>query len=235
MQEKSLTSLAELESEIGAIRQLIQTKRRRPYQVLSKPLFRGHADESWKLTTTLQRYTDRQYSVLGYNRLLCATACAAASLTDKSWPIEYEPQLEESFFFTPPNYEFMAHARHHGFPTPLLDWTQSLYVALFFAFQEAIPSRNIAIYIYVETFVGGKAGWVGAPSISLLGPNVATHRRHFIQQGQYTVAVEKLKDNWHYCDHERALVGNRGDSQDIILNLHSPALCESTFLGSFRR
>jgi len=132
MQEKNLTSLAELESEIDSIRQLIQTKRRTPHQVLSKPLFRGHADESWKLTTTLQRYTKRQYSVLAYNGVLCATACEAASLMDRSWPMEYVPQFKEDYFFTPPNYEFMAHARHHGFPTPLLDWTQSLYVALFF-------------------------------------------------------------------------------------------------------
>lgn len=230
MQEKSLTSLAELESEIDSIRQLIQTKRRTPHQVLSKPLFRGHADESWKLTTTLQRCTKRQYSVLAYNGVLCATACAAASLTDRSWPMEHEPQLKEDYFFTPPNYEFMAHARHHGFPTPLLDWTQSLYVALFFAFQEAIPNRNVAIYTYVEAFIGAKSWWVGAPSISLLGPNVATHRRHFLQQGQYTVAVEKINDSWHYCDHEHALVGNRGRSQDVIFKFTLPGALRNDIL-----
>src|SRR5579871_975887 len=35
-----------------------------------------------------------------------------------------------------PGYDYMAYLRHHGFPSPLLDWTRSPYVAAFFAFRD---------------------------------------------------------------------------------------------------
>jgi hypothetical protein len=34
------------------------------------------------------------------------------------------------------SYDFMTRLRHHGFPSPLLDWPQSPYTAAFFAFNK---------------------------------------------------------------------------------------------------
>lgn len=123
---------------------------------------------------------------------------------DRSWEIDHEPVIDDIFFSRPPNYEFMAYFRHHGFPSPLLDWTRSLYVALFFAYQNASEGELVAIYAYIESLSSMEIDTVGAPIISELGPYVATHRRHFLQQGQYTVAVQPKVNDWFYCGHELA-------------------------------
>ena len=136
MIEKSLSSLTELETEVELLRTLIQNNRKHEFQVLSKVLFRGQCDSSWKLQTTLERYTDKEFSVGLYNTVLSSIYPATASFTGKEWPMQDESwDKSKDHFSTPPNYEFMVYARHHGFPTPLLDWSQSIYVALFFAFQ----------------------------------------------------------------------------------------------------
>lgn len=104
MIEKTLSSLEELESEVKSLRDLIQANRRHEYQVLSKVLFRGQRYADWKLQTTLERYTDKAFTVSLYNSVLKSIYPATASFTGRSWPIDDENwDKSKNYFSTPPN------------------------------------------------------------------------------------------------------------------------------------
>ncbi len=176
MIEKTVGSLEELEGEVSGLRKLIDDHKKHEYQPLSKVLFRGQRSSDWGLETTLERYSDKMFSVSLYDSVLNAIYPATASLTGEKWSVEDRAWDDSNkFFTTPPNYEFMVYARHHGFPSPLLDWTQSLYVALFFAYQNALPDIDVAVFAFIGTLSGGKGFWVGAPRISELGPYITSH------------------------------------------------------------
>jgi hypothetical protein len=101
---------------------------------------------------------------------------------------------------------------------------------MFFAFQKASLDERVAIYVYVEELGEGKGGWVGAPQVCELGPYVSTHKRHFMQQGQYTISVEMVNDVWSYCSHEKYFSESTGEEQDYLLKYTLPGTIKNEVL-----
>jgi hypothetical protein len=187
-----------------------------PYVKITPLLFRGQRDASWKLETTLERYGTSALTLAKYYTSISAAKPQIEAHTQERWEIEppntYRDKTRDSdagLFFNAqfPAYDYMAYLRHHGFPSPLLDWSRSPYVAAFFAFREpGDPVGRVAIFLYRETVTGGKGGMLGSPAIHVRGPYVRTHRRHFLQQCQYTVCMVfkglPPQGEWHYASHE---------------------------------
>lgn len=108
------------------------------HQSPSTYYYRGQADENWKLTTTLERFETELNKFVGGTRELLLKEFRRL-IRGNGLLSQMDTSSEE---------EILALGQHYGLPTPLLDWTESFYIALFFAFSEAIPDEvnNVAIW-----------------------------------------------------------------------------------------
>lgn len=158
------------------------------------------------------------------------------------WDSWHHKVESESFFppGAPPGYEFMVYLRQHGFPSPLLDWTDSEYVAAYFAFADADDLKElnrVAIYAYVEYANGTKISSALGPSMVGVGPYVPSHPRHFTQQARYTYC-RKHDQEWKYVPHYQVFEADPAsltDRQDVLHKFILPASEKKTALRELMR
>jgi hypothetical protein len=181
MKEVPVKDWVSFEAEVTRIFDGFEASRIAAKGYMSHPLFRGQADHHWPLVTTLERFSNKPWSVKSYYKLILSVLPAVNSLTQRAWFIDPNLEVNESYHGPPPGYEFMIYLRHHGFPSPLLDWTRSPYVAAFFAFERGPDStcEAVAVYAFLEHVGHGKI-WSGDDArIIGLGPYAITHERHY--------------------------------------------------------
>lgn len=195
---------------------------------VSKFLFRGHENADWNLATTLERLTESYWSFSEYFQLISRAKSQIETFTDRHWEFEDWPKLQDwasnydnlkmSSF---PAYDYLVYLRHHGFPSPLLDWTRSPYIAAYFAFAKPLTDR-VAIYVYWEDSGAGKSSSSNRPQLVSFGPYVKTHSRHFLQQSQYTISAKFKDDEWAFASHEEVLASGH-EHQDHLWKFTLPS------------
>jgi len=189
-------------------------------------LFRGQSNADWDLITTLERhYPD--WTWRRYLRAVRSVAPTIETMTNRHWDLPpYAETTEWGSSFDDglqmiPGYDFWVYLRHHGFPSPLLDWSRSPYVAAFFAFR--YPSaKRVSIFCYQETPTGGKSSGSNRPVIHTHGPFVRSHPRHVLQQGEYTTCSTLEGGQWQYTKHSDVFALNDPD-QDRLWKFTLPA------------
>ena len=242
MEAASLPNWEAFTAELQKLRdQLTQNASGKPPELL----FRGQSDSSWPLATTLERAGCEGMSFDEYYRLTVhRVRPTLETLTSERWDVpDYDTAMEQMFLsdrelFFPRRfpsvsfYRYMVYLRHHGFPSPLLDWTSSMHVAAFFAFRAASKAETRSIYVYCERPIGIKGGALGEPAMRPIGKYVRAHPRHFWQQSDYTIcaAFDEKFAGWRFYAHDEVF-WNRG-KQDYVWKFDLPSTERTAILKS---
>jgi hypothetical protein len=151
-------------------------------------VYRGQRNANWGLTSALHRtpFVRNVGDMIVYiNQVLPVVQEAVEGWTGKSWNLSTELGLAE----------FLAYLQHNGFPTPILDWTSSPFIAAYFAFEGvdsfSAQRENVAIYCFDEE------AWIRdkpqsndvaneRANVSMLRPRIVGNHKLAAQQGCFT-------------------------------------------------
>ncbi len=158
-------------------------------------LFRGQSNSKWGIETTLERHGKEKIGCNEYYLKIDAYKTLINPLIERKfkrkatragYPFDFDQYEEGSWGL--PEIEYLAYLRHHGFPTPLTDWSRSLYVALFFACEDFNRTKTDGkVFVYIPPKI--RCGGSNVPDYRHIGRYVEVGNRHIAQQSEYLIPI----------------------------------------------
>lgn len=172
---------------------------------LGPRIVRGQANSEWKLVTSFHRVNKNKINWDGYFKIILPSlADQISTIENREIDIKHPERLAS----------FLAFLQHHGWPTPLLDWTLSPYIAAYFAFSDINCEEPEWDYvgIYVFDYHSWKIDWEQVYSyeektnhVSILQPKSFGNLRQIRQQGIYYTFTNCEDIESHIIDCETKL------------------------------
>jgi FRG domain-containing protein len=164
-------------------------------------MFRGQSNNAWRLRTSFHR-TGRcdllRYSLKDLPAVQKHLSAITRNIFTLSDPMQYGA--------------FVSLIQHHGYPTPLMDWTHSPFVAAYFAYSaiENKQARAASEQEKVRIFMFSKTQWLNDqgqiiklapmyPHFSVLDALAIENPRMIPQQG--ISSITNVDDVERYIDH----------------------------------
>ncbi|MHC4488666.1 MAG: FRG domain-containing protein [Planctomycetota bacterium] len=249
MKEKTLKSWEDFEQTLTEIKKETKKLREQAFTIVYEPLFRGVSNSKYHLESTLDRI-QKEMSVDHYKKIVKIVHKHVETCTGKKLKLSEKIFFEEGLESR--EYEFMAYLRHNGFPSPLIDWTKSPYIAAFFAFRDIYSEANhkkdnvfsvecpvfrditkyVSIFVYREYCGMGKR-WSGQePRIHNIGFTIVTDRKHYLQQSGYTFCVKPKNETGKlvFANHE-SVPFHEDIRQGDLIKYNVPVSEQSKVLG----
>lgn len=150
-------------------------------------IYRGHCDSSWALKTSLHR--TGQWKTPDDIKFYMEHIVPLVHESVAAWEGR-KRNLADQFELA----QFLAYLQHYGFPTPLLDWTYSPFIAAYFAFEGINHFEPQCDHVAVYAF--DKDLWLRIYKqshdyndkdvhVSVLEPSFVGNPKQFLQQGVF--------------------------------------------------
>jgi len=147
-------------------------------------IFRGQTNDSWKLISLWHRLAQDK-DLQAFSSLLPFIHDYVSPWANRIWNLDNQLELAA----------FVGFLRHNRFPTPLLDWTLSPYMAAYFAFEGVNDQEPASDHIAVFRFdpINFHAKWEAINDlrskkahVSLVQIPAMGNPKHVVQQSAYT-------------------------------------------------